>query len=376
MQVVSPPDSPTSILSRFQQFYWVVIVVLGLFLYLPTINLLLFWDDIPHMQWLATQPNGSYWFTSENFPFYRPSTFMVWEILEAIFGYHSARALHLVSISLHILNALLVGFVGRKLTDNASVGFIASLIFVCFPFSYQTVIPTPAHFHLWTVFGLMSIVLLLIKWLENESHWFLILAWMLGFWTIFHHENGVLTPILLLGILVCYQFPDIKWRKIFNAIAPIGVFATLYFLMWLFVPKSNDSSGLVLGALDVKIGQTLQAVGFPIAAIFEHIFSPGNPTLLTWISGGIMIGVALWFFIRQKSYPLALALLWIPLVMLPAWLLLDIDYLLGSPRPTLYSLSGYCMAFCDYFISCKTNVCHKWNYDLPRDCNSFYPRSC
>ncbi len=326
----------------------IVLSILGLWLYASTANLLLFWDDVPHMFWLASQSNGAYWLTSEGFPFYRPATFTIWELFETIWGYHNPQALHILSISLHIINAVLVAGLGAKLSRNFRAGLWAGIIFIAFPFSYQTVIPTAAHFHLWLLFGILSSSWLLLNWLEHpNSRCRLFASWIFAFWAIFSHENGILTPILIGGLLLIYQWTHLHldWRlfrkHMIVAITPIAILAMIYGFMWATVPKANETTGLELNALDVKIGQTLQAIGYPIVILFEKLNVQESNIFLTWLSGGIIIGITLiwriWHWKNHKQlenthYLAIISLIWIPTVMLPAWALLDVNYLLGSPR--------------------------------------------
>lgn len=316
-------------MTRWQLLTALAIVLLGLFLYGPTIDLLLFWDDVPHMQWLAAQNNGAYWFTAEGFPFYRPTAFTIWEIMHTLWGYHNPQALHALSILLHVANAWLVGVVISKLSTQPRSGLWAGLIFLAFPFSYQTVIPTPAHFHLWLVLGLLSAAWCLLRWHDTGRRSYLVYGWGLAFWAVFSHENGILAPLLLSAIMLSYRIP---WRKLIVPLSPIALATGLYGVIWLIVPKANDATGLQLDAMEVKIGQTLQALGFPLAALFRQIFDPVSGTTLAWLSGGfVFISVVMWA-IYQRQHLAIMALGWIPVVMAPAWLMLDVNYLLGSPR--------------------------------------------
>jgi hypothetical protein len=347
------------------------IILLGLLLYAPTLDLLLFWDDVPHMQWLDAQQDGHYWISSAGFPFYRPATFAVWDTLHALLGQHDPLALHLLSVTLHIANALLVSGLARRLSGRWTAGLWAGFIFVAFPFSYQAVIPTAAHFHLLQLFGLLSAAWLLLDWVTSEqtSYWRLITAWLLAFWGIFSHENGILAPLLVGGILLAGQTNTFQWhwrkiwqetdfRRIVIAITPIGIISAIYGVIWQIVPKANEETGLKLDALDAKIGQTMQSIGFPLAAFFQEQFQPEDGKQVALASGAIVLVILLgWLAIGWRQYfknqqtsrsPLftgTLALLWIPLVMLPAWLFLDVNYLLGSPRLQYLASAGIAWAW-------------------------------
>lgn len=318
----------------------VSVIGLGLWLYAPSRELLLFWDDVPHMQWLAGKTGGQYWFTSAGFPFYRPATFAIWEISEAIFGRHDARWLHMLSVGLHICNALLLMVVVAQVVRTAWAGVIAALLFLTFPFSYQTVIPTAAHFHLWLVFGLLGASVALLYWYRQPQHYsLLIIGWLLGFWAAFSHENGVLAPILVGGIIwlanteYVLAWRQLYWRRMILAVGPIAGFAALYLLAWLLVPKANDDTGLKLTALDVKVGQTLQAFGYPFAAAIQS-FTDVDDVVGAWLAGGIGLALlGLWLLVQPiQRGRVGLMAVWGFVVMLPAWLFLDAGYLLGSPR--------------------------------------------
>ncbi len=336
-----------------------LIVVVGFLLYRPALNLMLFWDDIPHMLWLDGHSGGDYWFSSSGFPFYRPAAFTAWEILG-----HDATVLHALSIGLHLINAVLVYALANRLSHSRQAGFFAGLLFVTFPFSYQTVIPTPAQFHLWLTFGFLASACLIVAWLDHPQHWKLILAWGVEFWAIFSHENGIIAP-LLIGLIVLSAHPDLlptrrtdfqltrlRQNRALIALAPLVFLALLYGLIWQIVPIDNDSAGLKTAALDVKIGQTLQAIGFPLAAQFRMFIDPPSGTALAWVSGCVALAIfGLWFYMHHRwPVPNAnnddtapappveptrlarLGLVWIPLAMLPAWLFLDVNYLLSNPR--------------------------------------------
>lgn len=335
-----------------------LIMVVGFLLYRPALNLMLFWDDIPHMLWLDTHLGGEYWLSSSGFPFYRPAAFTAWEILG-----HDATALHSLSLALHLINAVLVYALANHLGHSRQAGFFAGLLFVTFPFSYQTVIPTPAQFHLWLTFGFLASAYLILAWLDNPNQWKLVLAWVVAFWAIFSHENGIVAPILI-GLIIITAHPDhlpirradfqltrLRQNRVMIALAPIVFFALLYGLIWQIIPLDNDSTGIKTAALDVKIGQTLQAIGFPLAALLRTFLDPQSGTALAWVSGCVALTIfGLWFYMQQRwpihhdvddtsiptpSEPTRLArlgLVWIPLAMLPAWLFLDVSYLLSNPR--------------------------------------------
>lgn len=358
--------------------WWEATLVLGaaVVLYAPSLNLMLFWDDVPHMLWLDGQSHGAYWLSSAGFPFYRPSTFFIWDLLHGLIGHHDAFVLHLLSVSLHTTNSLLVAVWGAYLVRHHTVGLWAGLMFAFFPFSYQTVVPTAAHFHLMQMMALLLSSWLLLMWLQHRQRWTLFLGWGLAFWGVFCHENGVLFPILsglLLGI--GYVLPlepggisvwlkSNKVRRWFVALMPLAIFAGLYGMMWAVVPKANDAAGLQLMAMDVKIAQTSQGVGFPIAYLWRQSVDPINTTIPALASGFIVIAIFIgWLLWMRKRllYGLgALALLWLLLVMIPAWAFLEVNYLLGSPR--LHYIASPAIAWLWGLWLSRPSPIKKWSF--------------
>ena len=304
------------------------------------------------MQWLNAHSGGAYWFTSAGFPFYRPAAFAVWDALHALLGRYDSQAMHTLSVGLHLANALLVASLAGRLSGHNRVALWAGLLFVAFPFSYQNVILAAALFHLLLVFGLLASSRLLISVLDAKDKRLrqllphLLLAWLLAFWGIFAHENGILALPIVGGLLIASRLPqqsllqllkDVRFRL---ALAPIALFSLAYGLMWATVPKANEVRGLQSVALDSKIGLMLQGWSYPIAALLRLTIDPQRGTGLALLSGAlvlVLLLVWLWrIWPQRQARPLArLALLglgWVPLVMLPAWLLLDVNYVLGSPR--------------------------------------------
>lgn len=342
-----------------------IILAAGLALYAPSLGLMLFSDDAPHMQWLSNQQGGSYWLSSAGFPVYRPAAFAAWNLLVRLLDSPNAPAFHALSLLLHLGSGLLVAEIAARLTRQRRVGLVAGLLFVAFPFSYGAVILSAAQFHLWQVFGLLAGARLTLGWLGARKGWWqLAPAWMLVAWAIFQHENGVLAPALVGGIAITGSWSTLRqdWKRLGVALGPVAGFAVLYLLMRSLAIEA-DAGGLQLAAMEVKIGQTLQAIGFPLAALFRLVFNPQNGLGLAWLSGIVFLATMLLWAVRQrrlthhpsnvncqlstiKSYRLSiLGLSWCLLAMLPAWLFVPVDYLLGSVRLHYLASVGLAWAY-------------------------------
>jgi hypothetical protein len=325
-----------------------IILIIGLVLYAPSAGLMLFSDDAPHMQWLSNQHGGSYWLSSAGFPVYRPATFAVWDALVRLLGGPNALVFHSLSIVLHLANGLLVSELAYFFTRRRGIGLLAGVFFVAFPFSYGAVILAAAQFHVWQTFGLLAGVRLMLGWLERQSNrWgLLVLAWLLAGGAIFQHENGVLVPVLAGGVLISrlvqtggWKAIQENWRRLAVALGPVAGLAAVYLVLRSMAIEGNAGEPQLAG-LAVKLGLTLQVIDFPLAALFRLIFNPQNGLILAWIGGAFaLIAASLlafrWRKIGGQTGPAVLIVLgggWTLIAMLPAWVFVPIDYLLGSVR--------------------------------------------
>ncbi|MBN1313523.1 MAG: hypothetical protein JXB30_19105 [Anaerolineae bacterium] len=339
------------------------ILAVGLMLYGPSLGLMLFLDDVPHMQWLSNQPGGVYWLDSTGFPVYRPATFAAWNMLNRLLGGPNAPAFHALSVVLHLAGGLLAADIAALLTGQRRTGWLAGLFFVAFPFSYGAVNLAAAQFHLWQTFGLLAGARLMLGWLSSEKRrwWQLAPAWLLIFWAIFQHENGVLAPVLVGSIVIVKEahmglWSTLKkdWRRLTAALGPV-VGLTIVYLALRSLAIKADTGGLQLAALEVKAGQMLQLISFPLAALFRQVFNPQDGLGLVWLSGaailGLMLGWAVWQWKAHKadgqmamlSLLIILGLGWTIVAILPAWVFASVDYLLGSVR--LYYLASVGIAW-------------------------------
>lgn len=358
--------------TTYRGWLWVagpIILAVGLVLYAPSLGLMLFSDDAPHMQWLSNQQGGSYWLSSEGFPVYRPATFAAWDVLTSLLGGPNALAFHALSLLLHLVNGLLVGQIAAHLARQRQVGLVAGLLFVAFPFSYGAVILAAAQFHLWQVFGLLAGARLMLGWLDADKGWRrLALGWLLIAWAIFQHENGVLAPVLVGGMLVSQAGLTKDWKRLALALGPVAGLAVAYLILRSLAIKA-DASGLQLAAMEVKLGQTFQVLGFPLAALVRLLFNPENGLGLAWLSGIAVLAVMLmwvsWQSNTEKQCHLMahltiLGIGWFVLAMLPAWLFVPVDYLLGSVRLHYLASAGIAWAYASMLACPLPRFAARW----------------
>jgi hypothetical protein len=82
--------------------------LLMLMLYLNTLSLPFFQDDVIHLRWLSYHRLLDPWLTAENLPNYRPLGEFLLKLWSVILGYNAAAFLRLQNILMGIVNTWLV----------------------------------------------------------------------------------------------------------------------------------------------------------------------------------------------------------------------------------------------------------------------------
>ncbi|MBN1967189.1 MAG: hypothetical protein JW910_21225, partial [Anaerolineae bacterium] len=269
-------------------FFWLLLLVavLGILLYGPTVSLPLFLDDASNFRWLTPTNGLDVWITAGGFPFYRPLPFTLFKLLWHLQGGYHAPTLHALVVAIHLVNALLVGLLASRLLRRRA-GNVAALLMLVFPFSYQAVALVGSIFHLILVTGTVGAALFGLHYLRARARWALLGAWIAAFCGTFSHENGVMIPALV-GLIAVVALrgmneaaaphkegasrsaPTSLWhtiaehrRSLVLLLGPMVIIAAGYFALWLFVPKANDATGLLLADLDAKIAYFAQGLVYP-----------------------------------------------------------------------------------------------------------------
>lgn len=314
----------------------------GFSLWLP-----LFSDDIPHFQWVAAETligvlTSSVWGVG----FYRPLTFLIWKLAQILQGGFHAPTLHGINLALHLANTFLVwGVVCRQVRKEGWLtGGATALLFLLYPFSYQTVPWVVPLTHL-LVTALVLGSLLLNQIAESRSSRILnALSVFLAFLAPLSHETGILTAPLLSLLLWTSEehlpLSAILRRTRFHWLAGLAGG-----ILWLLAPKGVQP--MQIWNLEARYQNAvyfLQALAYPVAPLAKRVWNAGwglddlqsilvvcGPALILW-------GWLLWRAGRQRL--LLLALGWFLLAAAPAWLTVSFRYLIDGPRLLYLSSVG------------------------------------
>ena len=114
-----------------------VVVLIGV-AYGYTLNLLLFYDDVPILSWLARHTWADIWLQSEA-GYYRPLTFMIYKFGMALPGASSRIFLHMVNLLWLFVGAMLVSEVCWLCTEDARQAAVAAALYAVFPFMSKAI---------------------------------------------------------------------------------------------------------------------------------------------------------------------------------------------------------------------------------------------
>jgi len=185
---ITPPQiapSPTAPAARWPLYAWIVLAVgLTLALYLNTLSLPFFQDDVIHIRWLSSRGILDPFLTAENLPTYRPLGESLMKVWWTILGRHDPAALRLQNILMHALNAALVALLALRIDRSDRrylVAGIAAVLFAAFPFAYQAVIWVNVFFYpLGTLLLLLAALSYWRSSTRGSARW-LLLTWLVCF---------------------------------------------------------------------------------------------------------------------------------------------------------------------------------------------------
>ncbi|MDX1413802.1 MAG: hypothetical protein R3293_06400 [Candidatus Promineifilaceae bacterium] len=315
----------------------VTVGFLAILLYGRALNFAFFNDDPSgHFAWMETRTVTDFFRGSLDYGYYRPVVFTVLQSLVSTAGY-AAPLFHALLLLLHGANVAMVWLLAFRIGGARPYGWAAAVIFATVPFSYEAVAYVASLTHPLHVFWLL-LTILLYQNARRAAHTrgrsaaliYYIAAFIALVVALFSHENGLLIPILLVGI-EWLEYPPHGLREgIKRPFLPYLGAAVLYFLFWLVVPKNNEQSLTSLTAIFSNLLPFLQTLIYPLLPVIS--LSAESTALLIGLT---ILMIVLMFVLAYVAgvWRIGLfALLWFGLGSLPAILFLSPAYLYGSPR--------------------------------------------
>jgi len=335
-----------------------VVIVLGLVavaLYWPTLQMPLIYDDLLHIRITKSLDWLSVWLPAQAFGFYRPLTFFPLLIIKQLFGHYPAELLHGLNTLQHAANVVLLATLSWRLWHKLRWAAASGLLLALFPFSYQAVAVYGHNVHP-TTSGLLLLALHTYLYAirsKNRSAIWWIFTGILFLFSLLSHETAVLFGAF--AALVQWNdeghLPNLDLKMPGRTVGslfkqPWFIFlllGALYAVFYQFLPLSRaPQASFAGGALWFKFLYVLQAAAYPLAWFGKLL--PANPGLtngLVFLGLAAMLGLTAWSA-RQvfNRLPLLLGWGWWGLASLIIVLTLPAGYLLHGPRLLYLSSVG------------------------------------
>ena len=257
-----------------------VVAAIACAYYAPSLQFGFFNDDpTGHFRWMEGRSVWSLLTDASGHSYYRPFSFILWQLLHSILGRHDAFVLHLLNVLAHASNAALVTWLAYKLTNRLTYASLAGLLFALYPFSYEAVPYVGSFVHpLATLLILLTLVFYL-GWQAGSSRWAFAAAHVTLTLAVFTQENAVLTPLLMVGLellrgdtCACTAGASVKSPRYGTALTKASFFIepTLFAVLWLLIPKTAEARTLSLDAMRANVLPFVQALVYPIAPLANH----------------------------------------------------------------------------------------------------------
>ena len=291
-----------------------------------------FFNDDPsgNFAWMEYRTVLQLFTSSEGYGFYRPLGFLVWKGLHWLLGWYNPVVFHAALLLIHGANVALAWLLARFLARSTGIAWCATVLYATFPLHYEAVVYVASFFHPLLVFWVLATLILYYAARLRRDRRYLWAAQGTLILGLLTHENGIVTPLLILALECAVDLPrsfaDLKRRPVW----PFFVAPALFLLVWWRMPKALMGGLQAIGELGVKLNPFLQALGYPLMPVFSpSVFDvPG-----LWILGLLTLTLtylAAWYLSRRRYWGFGMA--WFLVTTAPALLFLKNDYLRGSPR--------------------------------------------
>jgi len=313
----------------------IIVALAAAWLYHRALTFAFFNDDpTGHFAWMEGRTIRQFFTSSAEYGYYRPVVFTILRIMERLFGNahfpHSPVADHALLVMLHVVNGVMVWLLAYRLSRRSfAFAWIAGLVFVAMPFSFEAVAYVASLTHPLHVFWVLLALLLFDHGRELAVRNSLVLSGLVMILALLTHENGLFIFPAMIG-LDFVRRPSIDWQARARSLWPFTLPPLLFLLLWLAIPKNSQQGLNQLGDIGRNLLPFLQSLVFPVLPLLN--LDAGDTWVLVLITVIIVaaLGLIAWRLGALRLWGFALG--WVFVAALPAALFLSPAYVYGSPR--------------------------------------------
>ena len=286
--------------------------------YWPVFSAGFIWDDDAYVtdNKLLSEADGWWriWFSAHTQSQYFPLVYSTLR-LEYLWWGLNPIGYHIVNVCLHIVNALLVWTLLKRLAIPGA--WLAAAIFALHPVQVETVAWVTELKNTESTFFYLLAVMAWLNFCGGKSRWFYALAILLHALALFAKTTACTLPAVMLLVLWLKQEP-VNWRRIFQVI-PFLVMGFAFGLLSIWWEKHlNDylpKYHLIGGLLDRLLIATHAAwfyagkIFWPANLTFSYPrweINAHDPAQYFWLAGCVMVAAGLWVWRGKLGHgPLA-----------------------------------------------------------------------
>ncbi|MCC6612644.1 MAG: hypothetical protein IT320_04140 [Anaerolineae bacterium] len=321
-------------------------VALTLLVYGRALALPLYMDDVIFARYIEPLSLPEIFYRVGIVPYYRPLSLVPWKLIQMAAGAFDAPLMHALNLIVNAVNGWLVGLLALRIAPRDGwrawlLAFSAAIVYLLFPFSYQAVPWAAALGHLMAASGALIAMLALLAWWEHGGGWRLLLIWLGVAISVFSHENGAATVLLLCLPFALDPARLRERRKLLLALGPSLLIVAAFALIWLALPKDRDAFALTLPDVAQNAAYFAQGIGFPVAQTGGALTRA--TTLPSWLIavGLSAIGLALaWLLSARGRRLFTFGGLWYAVAISVPTILLPHRYAIDGPRLMLLASVG------------------------------------
>ncbi len=308
-------------------------------LYADTLGIPFLQEDSTHIRWLSWHNPLEPFLSAKGAPAYRPLGKSIVKIWYLLLGQHDRIWLRYHNFAFNALNIALIGLLASWVDTSKRrywTAAIAALLFGAFPFAYQA-IPWINNFF-YPLANLLLLAMTAVYWQARvrESNGLLLLAFFFLFLAPLEIEYGLMGSGLLLTVeLVLWLQKRQPYPWLTGPL--IGLLLNLLFLARsLTIPKQSYSFGMPTPGRLLLIGTYfMQGLMYPISplAIWVMELTGWGDVAAIWLVSLPALIMIIAVLLRKNQAALVLfSLGWFLLLNLPAFVFVDFDYVVNSPR--------------------------------------------
>ncbi len=246
-----------------------------------------------------------HYFTQSDGFFYRPGTKVYFFFMYSLFGLNPT-GYHLFSLLAHFATTVFVFLIGKKLLKNTFYAAVSALLFLVLSIHFESIFWISVTGSLVASMLSLAAVYFFIVWRETKKWPYGIFSLLASICSLFFHEFGIITPLLIICFDVVTQYKGIKnlFKKwyYYLYLPPIPLYLLVRFLAkshWFNGDYSYSFSNLFYNVFGNSFGYLfISLFGISVLPQYERlrIIAKDNKTVTLFVVALaiVILGLLIW----------------------------------------------------------------------------------